>query len=108
MNGNSAKGEKQPLPLLIPFTAGEFTELVRAVVRDEMLQVLRSFERNASSNDEPLLTRKEIASYLRISLVTLTDWVKRGLPSHPKRGRVLFLKSEVLEWLKANHPRYSE
>ena len=54
------------------------------------------------SKEEALLTRKEIAAYLRISLVTLTDWVKRGLPSHPKRGRVLFLKSEVLQWIKEN------
>lgn len=55
------------------------------------------------NNEEPLLSRKEIAKLLRISLVTLTDWVKRGLPSHKHRGRVYFLYSEVLTYLK-DHP----
>ncbi len=50
--------------------------------------------------NEPLLTRKEIAGMLRISLVTLHDWMKRGMPSHKQRGRVYFLRSEVLAYLK--------
>ena len=56
-----------------------------------------------TESEEPLLSRKEIAKKLRISLVTLTDWVKRGLPSHKQRGRVYFLYSEVLAYLK-EHP----
>lgn len=55
------------------------------------------------NTEEPLLSRKDIAKLLRISLVTLTDWVKRGLPSHKHRGRVYFLYSEVLVYLK-EHP----
>lgn len=46
------------------------------------------------------LTRKEVAVLLGISLVTLTDWVKRGLPSHKQRGRVYFVRSEVLEYIR--------
>lgn len=53
-----------------------------------------------NSEDEPLLTRKEIAGQLRISLVTLHDWMKRGMPSHKQRGRVYFLRSEVVAYLK--------
>lgn len=56
------------------------------------------------SKDEPLLSRKEIAKELRISLVTLTDWVKHGMPSHKQRGRVYFLYSEVINYIKSNHP----
>ena len=52
--------------------------------------------------DDNLLNRKEIATFLRISLVTLTDWMKRGLPSHKQRGRVYFMKSEVLDYIKEN------
>ena len=51
--------------------------------------------------DEPFLSREEIASKLKVSLVTLTEWVKRGLPSHKQRGRVYFLHSEVMEYIKA-------
>jgi len=39
---------------------------------------------------------------LGISLVTLTDWVKRGLPRHKQRGRVYFMKSEILDYLKSD------
>ena len=64
-------------------------------------------EKNAgakpTSHEEQLLTRKEIAKKLKISLVTLTDWVKRGLPSHKQRGRVYFLYSEVIEHIKNNN-----
>lgn len=49
---------------------------------------------------EPLVCRKEIALFLNISLVTLHDWMKRGLPFHKQRGRVYFIQSEVLEHIK--------
>jgi phage terminase Nu1 subunit (DNA packaging protein) len=46
------------------------------------------------------LNRKEIAGFLRVSLVTLNDWIKRGLPSHKQRGRIYFDKKEVLDYIK--------
>ncbi|MGX5817992.1 helix-turn-helix domain-containing protein [Chitinophaga lutea] len=49
---------------------------------------------------EALLTRKEIAGIFRVSLVTLHEWMKHGLPFHKQGGRVYFLRSEVLEYLK--------
>ena len=55
-----------------------------------------------SENTEDLLNRVEISKLLRVSLVTLTDWMKRGLPSHKQRGRVYFMKSEVLDYIKDN------
>jgi predicted site-specific integrase-resolvase len=53
-------------------------------------------------NEESLLQRKEIAKMMRISLVTLNDWVKRGLPSHKQRGKVYILHSEVMKYIKQN------
>ncbi len=50
-----------------------------------------------TENENNLINRKEVAKLLQISLVTLTDWTKRGLPFHKQRGRVYFIKSEVLE-----------
>ncbi|MBC7689109.1 MAG: helix-turn-helix domain-containing protein [Aquabacterium sp.] len=49
-----------------------------------------------------MLNRIEVADFLRVSLVTLTDWMKRGLPFHKQRGRVYFMKSEVLSYIKEN------
>lgn len=56
-------------------------------------------------NEDDLLNRQEIAKFLRISLVTLNDWVNRGLPSHKQRGRVYFDKTEVKDYIKANKIR---
>jgi len=58
------------------------------------------------TDKEELLNRKEIAKKLRISLVTLNDWVKRGLPSHKQRGRVYFIHSEVMDYIKNNRLRH--
>ena len=42
------------------------------------------------------LTRRETARRLRISLVTLNDWVNRGrIRAHKIGGRVLFRDSDV-------------
>lgn len=62
--------------------------------------VMGGLQKAARTEEEPLLSRKEIAGIFRVSLVTLHDWMKRGLPSHKQRGRVYFLRSEVLDYLK--------
>ncbi|GGH59629.1 hypothetical protein HNQ91_000671 [Filimonas zeae] len=49
---------------------------------------------------EQLLNRKEIAGMLRVSLVTLHEWMKTGLPFTKQGGRVYFLQSEVMRYLK--------
>jgi len=59
------------------------------------------------SQEEPLLSRKEIAGIFRISLVTLHDWMKRGLPNHKQRGRVYFLRTEVMNYVKKNRREVS-
>lgn len=48
------------------------------------------------SSQEELLTRKEVAEMLKISLGTLHNWVKKGvLKSYGIRNRVYFKRSEV-------------
>ncbi|MBX9780883.1 MAG: helix-turn-helix domain-containing protein [Chitinophagaceae bacterium] len=53
---------------------------------------------------ETFMSRKEIAARLQISLVTLTEWVKQGLPSHKQQRRVYFLYSEVMEYIAKKRP----
>ncbi|QEM05974.1 helix-turn-helix domain-containing protein [Mucilaginibacter rubeus] len=47
-------------------------------------------------NSEKLLSKQELAAELGVSLVTLTDWMKKGLPYLRLHKRVYFRKSEVL------------
>jgi len=59
------------------------------------------------SEGEPLLSRKEVAAIFRISLVTLHDWMNRGLPCHKQRGRVYFIRSEVMDYVKQHRRKAS-
>lgn len=82
----------------------DLRQLLQEVVQEQFAQVLRQVNLARIDPGEILLTRTEMAKFLRISLVTLRDWVGRGLPVHRKRkrGRILFIRSEVLEWLRQN------
>jgi hypothetical protein len=67
---------------------------IKEAVR-ESLKELASKELIARvETEEKLLNRKEVANLLRISLVTLTDWMKRGLPYHKQRGRFILWKQK--------------
>jgi predicted DNA-binding transcriptional regulator AlpA len=84
--------------LFIP-TENDFKKWIKEAVRECFDDSLLK-ETAKEKKDEKLLNRKEVAKVLRISLVTLTDWMKRGLPFHKQRGRVYFVEAEVLEYIK--------
>ena len=86
--------------LFIP-NENDFKRWIKESVKD-FLQEFTKKELKADQNEEDLLNRKEIAKFLRVSLPTLTDWIKRGLPSHKQRGRVYFDKTEVIQYIKEN------
>ena len=86
--------------LFIP-NENDFRRWIKDAVKECMENnSLKSGISGDESEEELLLSRKEIAGIFRISLVTLHDWMKRGLPSHKQRGRVYFLRSEVMAYVK--------
>lgn len=88
--------------LFIP-NENDFRRWIREAVKECLENTpIKSALQPDQPQEEPLLTRKEIAGMFRISLVTLHDWMKRGLPCHKQRGRVYFLRSEVMEYVKQN------
>lgn len=87
--------------LFIP-SESEFKRWVKEAVQEYFQNT--SFQKPLDSEIENgLIDRKEVAKLLQISLVTLTDWMKRGLPYHKQRGRVYFIRSEVLEYIRKNN-----
>ena len=73
-------------------TADQLSEMIRESLRDELQQ----FRHARPKSETKYLTRQETARRLRISLVTLTDWVNRGkICAHKIGGRVLFRDSDV-------------
>lgn len=90
--------------LFIP-NENDFRKWVKEAVK-ECMDFSTNKAASNNENEEPLLSRKEIASFLGISLVTLTDWMKRGLPFHKLNGRVYFQRSEVLKYLKDDQRKF--
>lgn len=84
--------------LFIP-NENDFKRWIREAVKEFFDSAIVT-GKDTNPDGEILLNRKEIAGFLRISLVTLNDWVNRGLPSHKQRGRVYFDKQEVKEYIK--------
>jgi hypothetical protein len=78
----------------------DFKRWVREALREELTQSSIPAARQAP--EETLLSRQQIAAELGISLVTLTDWMKKGLPYLRLNGRVYFKRSEVIASMKHN------
>lgn len=80
-------------------------EQLRQIVQDSINSVLENIKPQTQKEElqEPLLTRQEMAKELHISLVTITDWMKKGLPYRRLNGRIYFFRSEVLESMKVNN-----
>ena len=78
----------------------DFKRWVREALREELNQSSIPAARQAP--EETLLSRQQIAAELGISLVTLTDWMKKGLPYLRLNGRVYFKRTEVIASMKHN------
>ena len=90
--------------LFIP-TENDFKSWIREAVKESLSVSEAQNEKLSSLAQEPLISRKEVGRFLGISLVTLHDWMKKGLPHHKVNGRVYFQRSEVLEYVKTNRRR---
>jgi predicted DNA-binding transcriptional regulator AlpA len=88
--------------LFIP-NENDFRRWVKEALKECLEDNPLPIKQSPSQEEEPLLSRKEIAGVFRISLVTLHDWMNKGLPFHKQGGRVYFLRSEVLEYVKQKH-----
>lgn len=80
----------------------DFKKWINEALRDHLAAALAK-NIPADNRTELPVSRKEMAKRLNVSLVTLTDWVKRGLPSHKIRNRVYFLYSEVMEYIREDN-----
>ena len=77
----------------------ELISVIREAFREELKESFIQQEKESDLNS--LLSRKEVAEFLKISLPTLLNYQKSGiLRCHRIGSRVLFKKSEVMEALQ--------
>lgn len=67
------------------------SQCIREAVRAELQEHFRVGS-TPLPHDERLLSKQELAAELGVSLVTLTDWMKKGLPFLRLHKRVYFKK----------------
>ncbi len=80
--------------ILTTHTTEQLTGLISQAVQEAIKNSITVSPNTVPS--EKLLTRKETADKLKISLVTLNDWTKRGMiQSYLIGGRVLYKDSEI-------------
>lgn len=78
-------------------TPDELLELIQNGVKENLKELLNS----SKPQHEKYLTRQETADLLRVSLPTLTNYVKRGIiPANRISNRVLFRRSDIEQSLK--------
>lgn len=72
---------------------------IKEAVIESLVQIAVQHQSKAT-NEEHLISRKEAASRFHISTNTLTNWTAEGLPHYKNKRRVMFLYSELLEYIK--------
>lgn len=81
-------------------------EQLKNLVKTGVEEALLSYNEIQSSNtlagnESAIINRKDIAELFGVSLVTVHDWMSKGLLPHYKmNGRTYFKKTEVLQAMK--------
>jgi hypothetical protein len=79
--------------ILSTYSPEELTGIINTAVKEAVKSIQTAPKEKLK---ETLLSRKETAEKLKISLVTLNDWTKRGLiTSYIIGGRVLYKETEI-------------
>jgi hypothetical protein len=79
--------------ILTKITAEELSQMITNAVNEAVKNI--NIEQPITPSQE-LLSRKEVADKLKISLVTLNDWTKKGIVnSYAIGGRILYKASEI-------------
>jgi hypothetical protein len=63
-------------------------------------QEAKSQQEPTNKGHDHLMSRSELAGYFKVSTVTITDWMKRGMPYLKMKGRVYFQKHDVLAYMQ--------
>ena len=88
--------EKQ---ILISLSVAEFKELVK----ESLMEIFIEQEKDKKPQDDKMLTRRELADLLHVSLPTIQKYQNEGRIKYYRIGsRVLYKKSEVLDSIEVN------
>lgn len=83
--------------------ANDLRLMIGEVVEERINAFKVELNRKIEDNSDVVLTRKEAADFLKISLPTLWKLTKETkLKSHRIKSKVYYFESDLMEFLKAN------
>ena len=87
---------------LFSLTVAEFMALTRKLVNDALKDNEKeSLQGNDSLNEDQHFNIQELAEFLKCSKVSVHKYKKKGLPFYRIGRKVLFKKTEVLNFMKS-------
>jgi len=90
---------------LLQITPEELSNLIKEGLKPEIIELMREQSQSKQDSDE-FLTRDETSTFLKISNVTLHDWVKKKIIKPYKMGnRTYFCRAELIETLRKSNPK---
>ena len=82
----------------------EIISMIKEAFNTELAEILNKQEKE--SDYDQLLSRKEVADMLKVSIVTISKYQKQGrLPFYKIGNRVHFKKGDIMEAIEA-HMKY--
>ncbi len=85
----------QTVTQLIGLCPEEFQATIISEMKAEILQLFKSFTPTESTSE--YLTRKEASKILKVTLVTLSNWDKKGVLQPYRIGNAIRYKREEIE-----------
>ena len=93
--------QKEEKPLF-SLTVNEFMAITKRLVNDVLLEKREGSEEELTTEDDTEhFTIKELAAFLRCSIVSIHNYKKMGMPFYRVGRKVLFKKQEVLTFMKS-------
>lgn len=85
---------------LYSLTVGEFAELIKLLVNESLQEHREIKDADAKADDRKEFDIAELADFLRCSKVSIHKYKKKGLPFYRVGRKIIFIKQEVLEFMK--------
>jgi excisionase family DNA binding protein len=90
----NSKMDQNSITQLYGITPKQLTDNILKDVRAELKEIVLNFQ---PTKQPEYLTRKEVAKILKVSLVTLSDWNKKGVLKPYRLGNLIRYKREELD-----------
>lgn len=89
--------QEQKVTQVYGISPEELKESILQEIRFELDSIRQSFQVEEREREVEYLTRKEAAKLLKISLVTISDWNKKGILKPYRIGNLIRYKRDEIE-----------